>query len=397
MTPHAPNRTPYQLRSRTEVKPVSVKSPRATSRRFWPLLLLAVATVTVIAIFAELRVLALNLEIESQSLDLAALAENHFRRMTDWPSSVADDPRSAALLISEARQFGIAHDLTPARLDQLAITLPVAVSLNENTRITIRHHDFLTPIVTVDVSVVDGSGAFIEGLSRVDFEVKNGEFRLHHVQVAKAFRSTSELSVAMLLDCSKSMTGEPIDFAKQAVSEFSQTFAGPARLQLWKFSDSASKLTPLTIDAQIIVEALTQIVLENGTNLYATVMQAAEALGQRDTERAILLLTDGKDSFKTMTPADVTALCIRHRVAVHVIALAHGDAEEPILRGLATETGGSFQTTHDAASTSAAFKQIADDLKEPVYRIVVLEPFDISVPLILEVDGLTPVPLTNQQ
>lgn len=122
--------------------------------------------------------------------------------------------------------------------------------------------------------------------------------------------AADSLAVAVLIDVSGSMAGEPIEEVRAASIRFLQNWDQPStRLAVAPFSTSASLLRPIlmaTQDPQPLVDQIQGLEAEGGTNMAAALEQAQIAFDESPFGRnAVLLFTDGlaTDPFRTLRRA----------------------------------------------------------------------------------------------
>lgn len=243
--------------------------------------------------------------------------------MTDRIEDLTIDPRSAVSNAKDVRHFADEKCQPTKRLDRIMDSIPARTVVLHNSVITV-HQVFSEPPATVaEISIVDARGRFVEGITRIDVEVFNGSRRLRQVQIAPANRTAQTQAIAFLVDCSKSMEGEPLTTAKLVSEHFANDIANPARIQLWRFSETAVPLTPWTFDANVIVDAIHSLAPQTGTALYLAIQEAVGSLSKRSEHRSVVVLTDGEDSHNKIAPESLAELCRQHQVTLHAVALGN--------------------------------------------------------------------------
>lgn len=325
-----------------------------------------------------------------------ALVAAHYSRYwfsVDRLPEVADDPRAGRELVSTIDEFVAIHKLPCHSIWSFLHRLPYPQDLPIGTTVVNPHVESVPPATVIELAVHDADGQFLEGLTRVDFELFQNEQRLRRVAVARAVRQSADQSVVVLLDCSTSMKGTPLQTAKEVATDFVEGIAGSTRMQIWMFSDKATALTPWTSEGEILTQAIQNLTAQGNTTLYAGMQSAILSLSQRPGHRSLVILTDGEDSTKTILPAAIIALARQHQVELHLVGLLSGKIDASVLRSFAEQSNGSFHTAADGTGLTTAFGLIAEKLREPVYRLVILDPVSTDAPLILRLDGLADVTL----
>jgi Ca-activated chloride channel homolog len=163
------------------------------------------------------------------------------------------------------------------------------------------------------------------------------------------------LSMILVLDCSGSMAGEKLDFARRAAQGTVQLLNSRDQLGVVAFEGGHTWIVPLapcTNQAEI-QRRLASIGAGGGTNMYPALADAARALEAADTNlRHLVLITDGRS-----TPGDFEGLGARLAAGgITLSAVAVGaDADHPLLGALAARTGGRMYATNNARAIPQIF------------------------------------------
>ena len=357
------------------------------------LFLIALFSLTGIGVFAWQcyqeylqRIAQLEDELHVQKRSQLRVLQNHL-------VDKKNDPREAKRFAAEVLQFAEPHRLPTHHVQQVAAQLPQPQVLPDGSSIRLHEVAFKSPALMAEISISDSSGDFVPNLTRVDFELFNGTERLKQAQVGHDTRIAQEQGILILCDCSKSMAGERLNWAKQAVTGLVSEIEQPHRVQIRKFSDRSIILTPWTFDKEVLSTAIGSLVPDNGTALYAAMQEAISALQQRTGHRTLIVLTDGEDSFKQISPQLVIRESQQAHVQIHVVALSSATISTDVLRSFAQETGGRFYATNHQQELLSAFRQISESFREPIYRIAILDSIDPQKPLTLRMDRLPEVTL----
>jgi Ca-activated chloride channel family protein len=176
-----------------------------------------------------------------------------------------------------------------------------------------------------------------------DAEVVEGVLTLWRREVKKP------VDLVVVMDVSGSMEGQKITSARSSLMEFVTLLDDRDRLAIILFSDELITLTPLSDLGEKREDVLRRVsgVIERGdTRLYDAIQKAYNDLlreGNRDHIRAIVALTDGKD-----TASGYTLQALLGKVgdlseggrATKVFTIAFGgDADRGVLKQIAEVTG----------------------------------------------------------
>ena len=103
------------------------------------------------------------------------------------------------------------------------------------------------------------------------------------------------LAVAVVIDSSFSMKGEPIAAAREAAIRFVKTLAPEDRAMVVSFSDDVRVLRDLTGERDAASAAIASVDARGGTALYDAIYQVADRLSREEGRKVIVLLSDGRD------------------------------------------------------------------------------------------------------
>ncbi len=186
-------------------------------------------------------------------------------------------------------------------------------------------------LVDVTVTVVDGDGHFVPGLTPDDFIVYEDGLRqtISHFSAERV-----PVSLGILVDTSGSMEGEKIVAARTALGRFLSDLLDPDdELFLYRFSDTAELLQGWTTDRRALSQALGRMRPSGGTAMYEAVAEAVPlAADGQHRKKALVIISDGNDT-SSRTRADAVRQMIREsEVLVYAVGI-DGEAEEsPIFR-----------------------------------------------------------------
>jgi len=238
------------------------------------------------------------------------------------------------------------------------------------------------PTVEVLVTVRDENGTPITDLTADKFElIEDGKTSLPPQEVSTKVNEDVHISVALVIDVSGSMKGDPLAKAQEAANEFIDKLADADRVALIAFSDDVEmdldnlnpdKEVAFTNDKNAVRNVLNFLEAGGGTALYdaaykAVLMTAEEPPGKR----AIILMTDGRDEDVNDQPPgshyteadDPINEATRQQIPVFTIGLGQ-NVDEKYLRRMALRTGGRFQLAPEPDQLSELFQNILEQLKQ---------------------------------
>jgi len=232
---------------------------------------------------------------------------------------------------------------------------PQTVSEGDVVRVT-------TNLVTIPISVRAHDGTYV-------FDLRKEEFRIYEDGVEQEigeFRSVEQpFYVVVLIDTSSSTQANLAEI-KEAVHAFNDqlrprdsvlpvAFGGQVVPLLQKASSNR------TILRSAIEKSHTDSG-NNGTRLYDAIEFAYQVLTPVPSRRAIILYTDGDDTWSTATMR--TTLCKAPELDAVIYPIHFGTSASGIyLQALATETAGRFYQADDIDTIKRSFAAVAEELR----------------------------------
>jgi len=202
------------------------------------------------------------------------------------------------------------------------------------------------------------------GVAPFDVHVtENGVPVIAHL--APITRGRLPLSLAVVIDASDSMRGGPLTAAEDAAETLIQD--KPARSEAATF---AFARTPFTVhtwstDRFAFGPTLHALHARPGTAIWDTVTMATQLLeGRHGASRAIVLLTDGRDTDSTATAATAAAAARAAGVRVYAVALPGANVDRTGLEAVVHATGGEFVQVASLARLGRVYGALAERLRQ---------------------------------
>ena len=175
-----------------------------------------------------------------------------------------------------------------------------------------------TDLILLDVSVKGSDGRSIMGLRKEDFEVFEDGVKQ---QVALFSTSDVPLNIVLILDTSGS-TEKDVSLMRRAAKRFLEEIRPKDRIALVSFSQSVQLLSNFTADRNRLDYALGEMEPGSGTALYDTLVVTLNDLLRRvDGRKALVVLTDGVDSFGNSSFRQVVPLVDKSRATLYFLEL----------------------------------------------------------------------------
>ena len=219
-------------------------------------------------------------------------------------------------------------------------------------------------LVNVFVTVVDGHGAPIAGLSKENFTLMEDGKEQKLAVFDK--ESALPLSIVLALDTSLSTRKDlPLELA--SAKRFAHAILRPVdALSLYEFSE----VSPFTSDLRRIDSAVERIRLGSATALYDALYLGAGALEPRQGRKVMVVITDGGDTVSKVDYKEAVRSAQQAEAIVYSIIVVPVEASagrdtggEHALITLSEETGGKYFYATSIPQLDDAFHKISDELR----------------------------------
>lgn len=228
-------------------------------------------------------------------------------------------------------------------------------------------------VVSLNVTVADGTGRYVTDLEANDFQVYEDGVRQ---DVTVFNHSNSPIALALLLDSSASMEAR-MATAQQAAIGFARSLRPQDLAEVVDFDSRTTILQTFTSDATELEQAIRKTTANGSTSLYNAVYVALKDLKKAVTaapgdarRQAIIVLSDGEDTSSLLSFDEVLDLSKRSDTAIYSIGLrdntpgaAKGFKEaEFVLRQFSQETGGRAFFPAQLSDLAGVYGQIGEEL-----------------------------------
>ena len=226
-------------------------------------------------------------------------------------------------------------------------------------------------VVSLNVTVTDGTNRFITDLARENFAVYEDG-----VQQEITFFNRSQLPIALslLMDTSASMD-QRMSTAQEAAIGFSRRLRPEDLSEIIDFDSQVEILQTFTNDLEDLEYAIRRTSAGGSTSLYNALYISLKGLRKAALQtsevrrQAVVVLSDGEDTSSLVTFEEVLELAKRSETAIYTIALQSEDDRRSgfreadfVLRQLAYETGGRAFSPKIVGDLAAIYEQISDEL-----------------------------------
>jgi Ca-activated chloride channel family protein len=178
-------------------------------------------------------------------------------------------------------------------------------------------------LVTLTATVVDSRGRYAANLRQKDFAVYEDGVKQELVYFSTGDRVP--VSLGILFDTSGSML-DKIEGVSDAVEHFVKSVAPGDEIFLIRFSYQAEIVQDFTDDRRRILRAVEDLKPEGKTALYDAIVLGLQRVAQgKHQKRALLLVTDGKNTTNSVRLEMVRDLARRSEVTIYAMGIGHGE------------------------------------------------------------------------
>ena len=220
--------------------------------------------------------------------------------------------------------------------------------------------------VELFISVTDRRGRPIDGLAQGDFTV----FEDGQLQTVSRFERVVDLPihVGVLIDNSASMRNS-LDITRRAALGFFEQVVTPRdRAAVITFNRFPQLAVRLTNDLRELGSGLAGLVAEGQTALYDSLIFSLYHFAGVTGQRAILLLSDGKDEVSRFSFEDTLEYARRAGVTIYAIGLGIDEAgARRRLDRLSTQTGGKSYFVRDPDSLDEIYSNVQRELRSQYF------------------------------
>ena len=213
-------------------------------------------------------------------------------------------------------------------------------------------------LIEVYATVTDATGEPVTGLRQSDFQVLEND----RPQEISAFAAGEfPLTVALGVDRSFSMAGQPLRLAKLASQTFLRQLKPGDRSMVVAIGNNAEVIAALSSDREAQARAVADLDAWSTTSLNDAVIVALDRLEPEKGRQALVVFSDGADRYSLATSGQVLARARKSQALVYPITI--GKARVPAAVELATLTGGRSFLIRDVKELERTLTTIARELR----------------------------------
>jgi Ca-activated chloride channel family protein len=225
-----------------------------------------------------------------------------------------------------------------------------------------------TDLVVLNVTVTDKAGQYVRALKAKDFKVyENGTEVPIGALVSFGFQD-SPYAAVVLLDSSGSMETR-LSLARSAAIRFLDGLREEDVAAVYRFDSKVERIQEFSGERDLAPMGYA-VKAKGMTTLNDAIVQAAKVLGERpETRRAIVVLSDGMDTFSKATTSKALESALSVGASIYAVDMSALDTpgfnnrqSAAQLKEFSDKTGGRFVATPGGQALRDAFSSIAEEL-----------------------------------
>jgi Ca-activated chloride channel family protein len=247
------------------------------------------------------------------------------------------------------------NSITQLWISRLTLVLACWIVLSQGPAVA--QFSSSTTGIEVYATVTDAGGKPVRGLTMSDFEVLEDGVG----QSISAFAAGDfPLRVAVALDRSFSMAGEPLKAAKDATRTFLSALRPGDESVVLSIGSEVTTIAPSTEPRDGQTRAVGAIDAWGRTKLNDAIIDAIGATDGTRGRRAVVILSDGDERDSQASASDVIDRARRSNVMVYPVGI--GRERPSLFAELSTVTGGRSFYNRDLRTLDATMRTIAEEL-----------------------------------
>jgi tight adherence protein B len=202
-------------------------------------------------------------------------------------------------------------------------------------------------------------------LGQSDVQIReNGRVVPNHAVIPAGQAATRTFGTVLVIDSTLTMRGRPIKDAMAAARAFAKRRNPQQQLAVVTFNRETKVLLPFTTSQAAIDSALRATpTLACCTPLYDAVNRAIALVEDAEISAgSVIVLSDGANTGSQTSPGEVAARARNSQVRIFTVGLRSPAFREPVLVGLARDTGGSYAEAASSADLQRIFDQLGAKL-----------------------------------
>lgn len=215
------------------------------------------------------------------------------------------------------------------------------------------------PAVVAYVTVLDDTGHAVVDLGPRDFSGAENDVPITELHVEWLENAGEPIVLALVLDTSGSMQGQPIRDTQAAATQLISSLGPADEVTVISFASEVTTQLELSTDKAAATAVVATLEARGGTALNDALHEALTQLARRPRGRKVLvLLTDGADTDSILTLDDGINAARAGSIPVYAIGFGAG-IQPAVLERLALLTGGHFYASPSSEELAESFDAVA--------------------------------------
>jgi VWFA-related protein len=245
----------------------------------------------------------------------------------------------------------------------LLLVCPIALKAQDDDVVRVN-----TDLVVLNVTVMDKAGQYVRALKPKDFKVYEDGVEVPSGAMVDFGFQESPYAAVVLLDSSGSMESR-FSLARSAAIRFLDGLRDEDVASVYRFDSSVERIQEFS-GGRDLAPIGYAVRAKGMTTLNDAIVQAAKVLAERpETRRAIVILSDGMDTFSKATSSKALETALSVGASIYAVDMSALDTpgfanrqSAMQLKGFAEKTGGRFIATPGGQALRDAFTEIAEEL-----------------------------------
>jgi hypothetical protein len=224
------------------------------------------------------------------------------------------------------------------------------------------------PEIVTYFGIVSLEGIATKLSGDLDVEVFQDGQQVENFAMAPVDTAREPVTVALAVDVSGSMDGQPMAGARAAAAEFVRQLGENDAACLYVFATQVQQLVDCTTDHASVISAIESLQTIDDTALYDALTRVTSDHIQRSGRLAIVVLSDGADT-KSQATLDQAFTQVRESsIPVYTIGLLSPQFDGTLLQRLSDEADAIYLEAPTVENMSALYSRINEQLINQ-YRI----------------------------
>lgn len=216
------------------------------------------------------------------------------------------------------------------------------------------------PLIKMGFSLIN-KGETLDN-RRISF-YENGK-KIKNFKIEGISTTEEPSAIALIIDTSGSMKGEPIESARTAARLFIDQMGERDRVSVISFNTVPAVLSEFTGDKNKLYQAVDRLQAGGDTAVYDGVSLGTDLIKSEPArQRNIVLLSDGADTASKMSGSALIDKVVSEKVPIYTIALQSGSFDISKLTQISEGSGGGLIIAPNAESLISFYDRLAKELK----------------------------------